>query len=224
MWALKIGGSILDAALVDTPVAARDAVRREIGASITAKIAVDLMAELKRQPGCLLLVPGGGHYADAVRAAQVAEGFDDDTAHVRALAAMDTCAAELADLIGATARVVHHLSDARATAARGFTPVWAPHADLANDHTIPRNWSLTSDSIAAVAARRLDLDGVCLLKSCAVPAGASAADLAAAGVVDAEWPRISCTLNSCVLGPEVWAPPGGLRNALGGMHLATPSR
>lgn len=212
MWTLKIGGSILHAALDDGPARALSDARAAL-----------LMA-LRRDPGRFLLVPGGGRHADAVRAAQAAEGFDDDTAHVRALAAMDTSAAELAGLIGNTARVIRHLHEVRATTAAGLTPVWAPHADLAHDHTLPRDWTLTSDSIAAVAARRLALDGVCLLKRCAVPAGASAERLVASRIVDAQWPRWSQGIPSRVLGPEVWAVPDGLRDALGGMRTAGLSK
>lgn len=171
--ALKVGGSILHAAPGDPLAAARDALFEDLG----------------RQPGRFLLVPGGGRHAEAVRVAQVAEGFDDDAAHVRALAAMDLCAREIAERLGATARVVARLREVLPLAAEGITPVWAPHAELADDHSLPRTWGLTSDSIAAVAARRLGLAGVCLLKSCAVPPHASAEDLAAAGIVDAEWPR-----------------------------------
>ena len=212
MWALKIGGSILHAASDDGSGRA------------LADARVALLMVLRREPGGFLLVPGGGHHADAVRAAQAAEGFDDDAAHVRALAAMDASAAELADLIGATARVIHHLHDARVAATAGYTPVWAPHADLAQDHTLPRDWTLTSDSIAAVAARRLALDGVCLLKRCAVPEGASAERLVASGIVDAQWPRWSQGIPSRVLGPEVWAVPDGLPDALGGMRTAGLSK
>jgi len=212
MWALKIGGSILHAA--------QDHGSDDGSGKTLADARAALLEALRREPGRFLLVPGGGHHADAVRTAQLSEGFDDDTAHVRALAAMDTCAAELADLLGTTARFIQHLSDAPAVARDGRTPVWAPHADLANDHTIPRNWSLTSDSIAALAARRLGLGGVCLLKSCAMPAGVSAAELAAAGVVDAEWPHWAQGLDSYVLGPEVWASPGHLCDVLSGVRPA----
>lgn len=212
MWALKIGGSILH-------VASDHGADGGSGQSPTAARAA-LLEALRRDPVRFLLVPGGGRHADAVRVAQAAEGFDDDTAHVRALAAMDTCAAELANLLGATARVIQHLSDARATAAGGYTPVWAPFADLADDHAIPRNWSLTSDSIAALAARRLGLDGVCLLKSCAVPAGWGAVELVAAGIVDGEWSQWAQGISSQVLGPEVWAVPGRLCDVLSSVRPA----
>lgn len=191
VWALKIGGSILHAAPDGPLAAARDA----------------LFEDLRREPGRFLLVPGGGRYADAVRSAQAAEGFDDDAAHVRALAAMDRSASEIAERLGATAQLVACLRDAPVVASGGITPVWAPHAELAADHSLPRNWGLSSDSIAAVAARRLGLAGVCLLKSCAVPAHASAEDLAAAGIVDAEWPRQAAGLQGRVV--ELTALSGG---------------
>ena len=188
MWALKLGGSILHCAADDPLVAARER----------------LFETLRRQPARFLLVPGGGHHADAVRAAQQEDGFDDDTAHLQALAAMDASASDCAALLRGTARVITRLQDAPATLAAGVTPVWAPHDDLAGDHTLPRNWYLTSDSIAAVAARRLGLAGVALLKSCAVPEGASAEALVVAGIVDAEWPRQSAGLQTMVLGPSQW--------------------
>ena len=189
MWALKLGGSILHPEAYDPLAAARHG----------------LFDALRRQPGRFLLVPGGGRHADAVRAMQRKEGFDDDTAHVRALAAMDLCASELADLLAGTARVITRLTDAPALAAVGSTPVWAPHAELADDRTLPRNWGFTSDSIAALAARRLGLMGVVLLKSCAIPRDASAEQLAAAGIVDIEWPRQSAGLTTRALGPADWA-------------------
>jgi len=189
MWALKLGGSILHLSPEDPLAAARDA----------------LFEALRRAPGRWLLVPGGGRHADAVRKAQREEGFDDDTAHLRALAAMDVCAHELADLLGDTARVITRCADAPALAAAGITPVWAPCADVARDPTLPRHWGLTSDSIAAVATRRLGLTGVVLLKSCEIPLDASAEQLAAAGIVDAEWPRQIAGLQSRLLGPAGWA-------------------
>src|SRR5258706_16176897 len=39
--------------------------------------------------GKVVLVPGGGHWAEEVRAAQKREGFDDRVAHHRALRAME---------------------------------------------------------------------------------------------------------------------------------------
>jgi aspartokinase-like uncharacterized kinase len=210
MWVFKVGGSILHATSLDGSAVG-------LGHAF-ANARETLLAGLRRRPERYLLVPGGGRHADAVRVAQRIEGFDDDTAHVRSLAAMDACAVELTDLLGATARVVDRLADVRSTAAAGLTPVWAPLADLSADSILPRTWRLTSDSIAAVAAHRLGLDGVCLLKSCAVPKCASAQELVNAGIVDEEWPQWTRGIASCVLGPEVWAAAGSLWEATRRSH------
>ncbi len=206
MWALKIGGSILHA----TP-----------GGSL-ADACDALIDDLRSQPAGCLLVPGGGRHADAVREAQAREGFDDDSAHVRALVAVDDCAAELAARLGSSARVVVRLADAFAAVTVGVTPIWAPHADLAGDLSVPRNWGLTSDSLAAIAAQRLQLKGVCLLKACDVPAHGSAQTLADLGIVDVEWPRWVAGLSHRVLGPGTWAARGGLQAALREARLAAP--
>ncbi|MDZ7736033.1 MAG: hypothetical protein U5P41_07960 [Gammaproteobacteria bacterium] len=45
--------------------------------------------------GRAVIVPGGGRYADAVRAAQAGQGFDDTTAHRRAMESMQHTAGDL---------------------------------------------------------------------------------------------------------------------------------
>jgi len=48
--------------------------------------------------GCVVLVPGGGPFADAVRAAQPRMGFDDRAAHEMAVLAMDQYGCAIAHL------------------------------------------------------------------------------------------------------------------------------
>src|SRR5260370_34880614 len=50
--------------------------------------------------GDVVVVPGGGPFADAVREAQPKIGFDDDAAHHMALLAMEQYACALAALNG----------------------------------------------------------------------------------------------------------------------------
>src|SRR5271169_3606868 len=74
--------------------------------------------------GDIVLVPGGGPFADAVRTAQPKMGFDDDAAHHMALLGMDQfgCA-----LVALNARLV--LADSIAAICRalhaGTVPVWS---------------------------------------------------------------------------------------------------
>ena len=48
----------------------------------------DWLEAIAREAGLVVIVPGGGPFADAVRAAQPAMGFDDEAAHAMALMAM----------------------------------------------------------------------------------------------------------------------------------------
>jgi len=58
----------------------------------------DWIAAIAGCAGRAVIVPGGGPFADAVRAAQVQMGFDDRTAHRMALLAMEQYAHALADI------------------------------------------------------------------------------------------------------------------------------
>lgn len=138
--------------------------------------------------GHVVLVPGGGPFADAVRAAQGRMGFDDRTAHRLALAAMEQYAGALAALEpalvpSASAAAIHR-------ALRGVkVPVWCPLRMVLAADDVPAAWDMTSDSLAAWLAGRLAAQRVLMIKQIK-PAGArlDAHDLAALNLVD---PRFS---------------------------------
>src|SRR5690348_1464350 len=77
--------------------------------------------------GQAVLVPGGGPFADAVRAAQPALGFDDLAAHHMALLAMEQFGRALASL-----RAGFALADSPSAIISALdssrVPVWAPLA------------------------------------------------------------------------------------------------
>src|SRR5262245_16671636 len=83
---------------------------------------------LKALAGCaghVVVVPGGGPFADAVRVAQPKMGFDDRAAHHMALIAMEQYGRALVGLgenlilAGSVAAIERALRDGR-------VPVWAP--------------------------------------------------------------------------------------------------
>jgi 5-(aminomethyl)-3-furanmethanol phosphate kinase len=135
-----------------------------------------------------VVVPGGGPFADAVRAAQAACGFDDETAHRMALLAMDQFGLLLSALrphVLPCPRIEQF--DAAWNAAR--LPVWLPARMLGCERSLERSWSVTSDTIAAWLARRIGAGGLILVKSCQLPPGRrDAAVLAGSGIVDAALP------------------------------------
>lgn len=139
--------------------------------------------------GSAVIVPGGGAYADAVRDAQTHWRFSEDAAHRMALRAMDQCGLMLCDLFPALLACddIDALAD---HCAAGRTPVWLPsrHLDLSTD--LPRDWTVTSDSIAVWLAARIGSPRVLLVKSCALPDDDLTA-LAAQGIVDPHLPQIA---------------------------------
>jgi len=134
-------------------------------------------------PG-VVVVPGGGGYADAVRRMQRREGIADDEAHVAALAAMDSAGRWLAR--------DHHFGRCEAAlealAVPGGEPVvFVGACGLATDPSLPRSWATTSDSVALRIAQLIDSKELTLVKSCPPPA-ADLATLAAAGYLDHAFP------------------------------------
>jgi len=131
----------------------------------------------------VVVVPGGGAFADAVRAAQKRLGFSDTAAHDMAILAMHQTAQVLCEL-QPRLRAAETLDEIATVVTEGRLPVWLPLRLSADDSTIPRDWSITSDGLAARLAERLGGARVVLVKSCDVPAGATASELAAQGIVD----------------------------------------
>ena len=74
------------------------------------------------------------------------------------------------------------------TPRRGCGAIWLPLTLQRDAPDALTNWDVTSDSLAAWLALRLGARGVVLVKSCPVPAQATPAELAAAGIVDRAFP------------------------------------
>ena len=95
----------------------------------------------------LLVVPGGGEFADAVRAHDRRFGPAAARRHWMAILAMDQFGWALADLIPGAAR-----RRDLAPPPAGTVAVLLPAALLAERDPLPASWAVTSDSIAAWVA------------------------------------------------------------------------
>jgi len=106
----------------------------------------------------VLVVPGGGPFADAVRAVDEQVGLDDATAHALALRAMDQLGVLLRRLLPA-AELLAELVEPRGLALLQAAPAFAGRPD------VPESWTVTSDSLAVLAAAAIGADEAVLLKS-----------------------------------------------------------
>ena len=103
-------------------------------------------------------------FADAVRQAQKLSKISDACAHQLAVLAMDQFG-----------HLLHNLNPKLATAAseceidertwQHRAIVWLPSQMVLADDTIPQNWDVTSDSLAAWLAQKLNAKHLILLKS-----------------------------------------------------------
>lgn len=112
----------------------------------------------------VLVVPGGGPFADAVRGVDRALHLSDDAAHWAAVRAMDQLADVLADKYP-WAQLVTDAQEAQQALRRGRVPVLAPHRWLRSADPLPHTWDVTSDSIAAWVAGALGARRVVLVKA-----------------------------------------------------------
>ena len=111
----------------------------------------------------LVVVPGGGPFADAVRVFDAELGLSSDTAHWMAILAMDLCGHILADQIEA-AELVEEAGAISEVVGRGKVAVLAPYRWMRAADVLPHTWGVTSDSIAAFIAGALDAERLVLIK------------------------------------------------------------
>ena len=142
MWVVKIGGSLLG----------------------SPELEKWLEIFVKYSDGNIILVPGGGIFANAVREAQKLTKISDACAHKIAVLAMDQFGLVLANLnpLLATAKTECEI-DERTWQHRAI--IWLPSHMVLADDSIPQSWDVTSDSLAAWLAKKLNATQLVLVKS-----------------------------------------------------------
>jgi len=149
---VKVGGGLLaDAGSLDTTLEALETISRDVS---------------------LLVIPGGGPFADVVRDIDRQFGLSDDAAHWMAILGMD----QYAQLIAArltNGRLVSAPSEFESALREGRIPVLAPYQWIRTADPLPHSWDVTSDSISAWVAGQVGATRLVLVK----PSGASGADI-----------------------------------------------
>lgn len=149
----------------------------KLGGSVTQHRSLTQWLQLVARwgDGQVIVVPGGGLYADAVRdfqamRASMPEGqLSEAQAHVLAIYAMDQMARSFVAMVPELVLVRNPLEIAeRGWQHRGL--VWLPsemalHPAIWSDMPLASDWQTTSDSLAAWLARQLDANQLLLVKS-----------------------------------------------------------
>ncbi len=167
MWVVKLGGSLLGSPELEGWL--------------------ELIHRLG--DGKVIIVPGGGVFADAVRESQQLSGVDDKTAHELAVMAMDQYGVLMT---GLNPKIVTAASELE-LAERGWQHrgiVWLPSKMVCADDEIPCHWDVTSDSLAAWLAHKINATHLILVKS-TQPEGTvvSSQKMVESGMVDAYLPK-----------------------------------
>jgi 5-(aminomethyl)-3-furanmethanol phosphate kinase len=148
--------------------------------------------------GKVALVPGGGPWADEVRAAQKREGFDDRVAHRKALRAMEQYGKVL---VGMQANLVPAagIAEIHEALRNGQVAVWMPYEMVVADPSIPESWEVTSDSLAAWLAGQLNALTLLLVKSLKIDAQPGIEDLVRRGWVDPAFAKLTSGMDLRIL-------------------------
>src|SRR5574337_311934 len=102
----------------------------------------------------VLVIPGGGVFADLVRAEYRRVRLTERAAHRMAILAMDQYGLQLCDL-ASRAAPASSLNQVREVIRSGRLPVYLSSRSLARHDPFTHSWGVTSDSIAAYVAGRV---------------------------------------------------------------------
>ncbi|MDI9393915.1 MAG: amino acid kinase [Euryarchaeota archaeon] len=151
---IKVGGSLIQEApeLVNRLV-------KEFGSGEHVTVPDELIS--KKMPFSILIVPGGGIFANSVRRADERFGFGDDAAHWMAILAMEQYAYYLQDKSHVKS------TDSIKELTTGVSILF-PYRVLRAEDPLPHSWNVSSDTIAAWVAKQTgsrfikatDVDGI----------------------------------------------------------------
>ncbi len=131
----------------------------------------------------VVIVPGGGAFADQVRLAQGRWQFDDTTAHRMAILAMQQMALLIHGLKSQFTIVTSTL-DIKQRLKKGEVLIWSPTIDELDKASIPASWDITSDSLAAWLAKTIQAEELILVKSARIDNNLTLEQLAEQQIID----------------------------------------
>ena len=170
MWVIKLGGSLLS----------------------SGNLKEWLSIIVEHGAGKVVIVPGGGIFADQVRDAQQKLKFDDKAAHQMALLAMEQYA-YLLQSYAPDLSLSDSIEEIEKAISLNQVPVWLPFKMINPCQDVSTNWNLTSDSLAIWLADKLNVEHTMLVKSVSASntdyGNANARQLSETEMVDKDFPE-----------------------------------
>jgi aspartokinase-like uncharacterized kinase len=111
----------------------------------------------------VVIVPGGGLFADQVRQVQQQWRFDDSTAHQMALIAMQQMAL-LFRALKPDFKIATSITEFGKPINNNGITIWSPDVAELDKSGIPPSWDITSDSLSAWLAKMLNADKLIVVK------------------------------------------------------------
>ncbi|MCF6251146.1 MAG: uridylate kinase [Methylococcaceae bacterium] len=162
MKVIKLGGSLMDD---------------------TAILTLCLNTIEQKSKEHIVIVPGGGMFADQVRSVQKQWGFDDNIAHHMAILAMQQMAL-LYKSIAQSFFLAENISAIQKALVNHATIIWSPDIRELNSSHVKPSWDVTSDSLSAWLANQLMAEELILVKSAEIPLELSIQDMQIQGLLD----------------------------------------
>lgn len=172
------------------------------GSSIASADLGRWVAAIERARDPLVIVPGGGPFAKAVRQYQSRMGYGAGAAHRMALLGMEQFGHALVSL-GTRLRPASTLDEIRQMQNEGLVPVWMPTAMALGAAEIVEGWDTNSDTLAAWLAAQVPGASLCLIKQIDVPPNTGIQSVVAAGMVPPAFEDVlGCETEVHIAGPS----------------------
>jgi aspartokinase-like uncharacterized kinase len=110
----------------------------------------------------LIIVPGGGEFADVIRILDKRFSLSCGVSHKMAILGMDQYGLLLSDLIPNSVEV-RGLEETKYSFEIGKIPIFLPSNLLLKDDQLENSWNVTSDAIALYIARKLETSKLLLV-------------------------------------------------------------
>jgi aspartokinase-like uncharacterized kinase len=157
----------------------------KLGGSLLSQTILQQWLSLANQKGKgqLIIVPGGGVFADQVRKTQKYWQYNDGIAHQMAILAMHQMALLFQGLCTELV-LVREIDLIPKKLLQNKVLIWLPEISELDALAIPATWDISSDSLAIILAKQLNVKATFLIKSAQIPQNNNLQQLKQIGIID----------------------------------------